>query len=71
MTAVSSECSKFRTLHVPFPRAASTSARFEILLLPGVAITIGDLLGVPDNTVTASHNTFRMTWSATTDAFSS
>lgn len=31
----------------------------------------GDLLGTAEMTVTASHKTFRMTSSATTDAFSS
>ncbi len=71
MTAVSSEWRRFLTRQVPFPSAASTSARFEILLLPGVAMVMGDLVGVADLTVTASHRTRRMTSSATTDAFSS
>ena len=71
ITAVSSECNRFRTLQVPLPNAASTNARLEMLLLPGVAIVMGDLLGVPEGIVADSHRTLRITLSATTDAFSS
>lgn len=71
MTAVSSEWSRFRIRQIPLPNAARIRARFEILLLPGVAIVMGDLLGVEETTVAASQSTLRITSSLTTVAFSS
>jgi hypothetical protein len=53
MTCVSSECSKFFSLQVPFPSAASTKALFEILLEPGVDIFTGFFVGKPGRTLTA------------------
>ena len=71
MTWVSSECRRFLSLHVPFPSAARSSARLEILFEPGVAIVTGLFRGMPATTLTASESVFAMTLSATTVAFCS
>lgn len=71
MTCVSSECSRFFNLQVPQARAARTSALFEMLLEPGVAMLTGEFVGVPARTVTASESTLRITSSGTTVAFGS
>ena len=68
---MSSEWSRFRILHVPLPSAARIRARFEILLLPGVAMVTGDFAGIPGTTLADSHRTLRSTSSSTLDAFSS
>ena len=56
---------------MPVASAARRSARFERLLLPGVAMRIGLLLGKAGTTLTASERVLEITESATTVAFGS
>ncbi len=60
--------SKFFKRQTPLDKAARTSARFEMLLEPGVAIDTGLLEGVPATTEAASERVFLMTSSGITVA---